>query len=42
MTEEMVKQHEVYCGFEEVAARGRGREDEALDLLLRDQSFRYP
>jgi hypothetical protein len=42
MTAEMVKQHEVYRVFEEMAACGRAREAEALDFLRRDQSFRYP
>ncbi|EKF57233.1 hypothetical protein QWE_22876 [Agrobacterium albertimagni AOL15] len=36
MAAEMVKQHEAYRLFEEMAARGRGREAEALALLRRD------
>lgn len=36
MAAEMVKQHEAYRLFEEMAARGKGREAEALELLRRD------
>ncbi len=36
MAAEMVKQHEAYRLFEEMSARGRGREAEALALIRRD------
>lgn len=36
MAAEMVKQHEAYRLFEEMAARGKGREAEAFELLRRD------
>jgi predicted transcriptional regulator len=36
MAAEMVKQHEAYRLFKEMAARGKGREAEALELLRRD------
>jgi predicted transcriptional regulator len=36
MAAEMVQQHDAYRLFQEMAARGKGREAEALALLQRD------